>query len=80
MSDLLQASRGQIKVRVSNAENKNDMIEVEIVFCAHFWCMQVWAALNQHAYLREPQGLGLSPGGVNYKQRSYKTLLPLDIN
>lgn len=49
---------------MSNADNKNNMMEGEIVVCSHFWCMQVFEALNQHAYLVEPQGLGLSPGGV----------------
>lgn len=49
MSDVLQVSRGQIKVRVSDADNKNNTMEGEIVFCAHFWCMQVCEALNQHA-------------------------------
>lgn len=32
-------------------------VEGEIVFCAHVWCMQVREALNQHAWLEEPQGL-----------------------
>lgn len=49
MSDVLEASQGQIKVRVSDADNKNDTMKREIVFCAHIWCMQVCEALNQHA-------------------------------
>lgn len=60
-------------------------MEREIGFCAHFWCMQVCEALNQHAYLGEPQGLGISPGGVPEVQGnsccllliiSHMTLLP----
>lgn len=66
MSDVLEVSSGQIKVReqiINTNNNKNNLMVRGIVFKAHFWCMQVCEALNEHAHLREPRGLGFSPGG-----------------
>lgn len=61
MSDVLDAFRGQIKVRVSNADDTNNTADVEIMFCAPFGscrCVQLWSRMLQ------PEGSGLSPGGV----------------
>ena len=37
MSDVLEGSRGQIKVSVSDADNKNNMMEGEIVVLRTFF-------------------------------------------
>ena len=35
MSDVLEASQGQIKVRVSDADNKNDTMKRDSVLCTY---------------------------------------------
>ena len=61
---MFEVSWGQTKVRERYADNKNDMVDGETVLYARLWCVQVCETLRQHAKLAEPEGTGLSPGGV----------------
>ena len=81
MYDVFEVPWGQTKVRVRHTDNKNDTVEGEIAFYAHFWCVQVCEALSLQYSLQGLRGRGqgllqvLSPGVVLLQTVVLKSLL-----